>query len=169
MKNINMEKYIISWGLPECLESNKSNIIFKFDDDGLNNTDRNGFYCKDGDVRFCLYDENKDKVLFSMDFFRSNRETPGKVTPRIGLVLLHVHMDSLRKKGIASYYFNKLREYAIKEHAKCIYVTANSEEKSFKKDNNKNALIQKELEDFYLKRDTPEMPVKLNAFHSQNA
>ncbi|QNK47569.1 GNAT family N-acetyltransferase [Brevibacterium sp. PAMC23299] len=38
-----------------------------------------------------------------------------KEAPYIRLELLYVHKDSLRKKGIATYYINKLVQYAKEE------------------------------------------------------
>ncbi|WP_431030355.1 hypothetical protein [Lysinibacillus sp. LZ02] len=159
-----MEDLIISWGLPEYLESKKSSIIFKFDDDGLTDTSEKGYHCKDGSVKFCLYDEELGKVLFSMEFFRSGFGIK-RLSPEskfgVTLQLLFVHDESLRKKGIASYYFNGLREYAIREKEKCIRVNANANAKNFRKNSKQNALSQKDLEKFYKDRSTPVMPVEL--------
>ncbi|WP_158268295.1 hypothetical protein [Paenisporosarcina sp. OV554] len=79
----------------------------------------------------------------------------------IKLELLYVHDDSDRKKGLASYYFCKLREYAIQVGAKQIRVKAIADDKKFKKGSKFNALNQKELENFYIKKDTPEMVIKI--------
>lgn len=96
-----------------------------------------------------------------MDFFKSKSSLSKKPAPRIELELLYVHDESLRKKGLASYYFDKLREFAISQNLKCIFVRVNANAKNFKKDSKHNALDQKELEFFYEKRNTVEMPVIL--------
>ncbi|MEO4054698.1 hypothetical protein [Solibacillus sp. CAU 1738] len=70
VKNKAMENQIISWGLPKYLKSNKSKIIFKFDDEGLTDTSEKGYKCEGEDVKFCLYDQGSGKVLFSMHFFK---------------------------------------------------------------------------------------------------
>lgn len=163
-KNKAMENLIISWGLPDCLKVNEAKIIFKFDDAGLTDTNEKGYHCKEGDVKFCLYDDELGKVLFSMEFFKTSTEILGLLRDsggRVTLYLLYVHDESLRKKGISSYYFNRLRDYAIREKVECIRVKANANDKYFKKDIKRKALNQEDLEKFYLKRSTPEVTVKL--------
>ena len=164
VKDQAMEKQVSSWGIPECLESNKRDILFKFDDEGLTDIMEKGYHCEGQSVKFCLYDVELRKVLFSMDFFKSSpkiqhlsRESKFGVT----LELLYVHEESLRKRGIASYYFDRLREYAIHEKVECIRIRADANAKNFRKDSKRNALYQKELETFYKNRSTPEMPVEL--------
>lgn len=112
-----MRKLIIDWGLPESIKENEDNVVFKFDDNGLINTQEQGYHYQNGGVKFCLYDKRNRKALFSMDFHKSN-STVANLKKRgvgINLELLYVHDESLRKKGISSYYIEKLINYAIHE------------------------------------------------------
>lgn len=156
-----MENLITGWGLPGCLERNKEHIIFKFDDESLMGTGEKGYHCKVRNVKFCLYNVSSQMVIFSMDFFISNFPLSGKPSPRIELELIHVHDAFSRGKGVASYYFDRIREYALEEKAKCIYVRPDANAKNFKNDSKLNALSQSDLELFYKRRSTPEMPVFL--------
>jgi hypothetical protein len=158
-----MRQLILDWGLPGCLKENGENIIFKFDDDGLVNTKERGYHCKDGDVKFCLFIKQTGNVLFSMDFHKNDRRVSilRNRTVGINLELLYVHDDSLRNKGISSYYIEKLKDYTIGQELQCIYVRANENAENFKDDSKKNSLSQKDLEDFYQKRGTKEMPISL--------
>ena len=149
-----MANYVKSWGLPECLAGIKEDIIFKFDDNNLCDTNKQGYRCEKNNVKFCLYNTKLKKVLFSMDFQRINRCAFKDPIPRVQLHLIYTHIDAFRRKGIASYYISKLIEYAICQNAKCISLTANADV-----DNNYNALEQNELELFYEKRSTDDMPI----------
>lgn len=158
-----MRKLITDWGLPECIKENEDNVVFKFDDNGLLNTQEKGYHCRYGDVKFCLYDKRNGKALFTMDFHKSNPTiaTLRKRGVGINLELLYVHDESLRKKGISSYYIGKLIKYAIDEKVECIYVRPNANALNFQHDNKENSLSQRELEEFYKKRSTKEMPIEL--------
>ncbi|NHM31278.1 hypothetical protein [Neobacillus terrae] len=159
-----MRKLIKAWGLPECIKESEGNVVFKFDDNGLVNTQEKGYHCRNGDVKFCIYDIRGGKALFSMDFHKSN-PTIANLRKRgvgINLELLYVHDTSLRKKGISSFYLEKLINYAIQEKVEYIYVRPNANAINFLKDSKKNSLSQRELEEFYNKRSTKEMPIELN-------
>ncbi|KON88917.1 hypothetical protein AF332_20385 [Sporosarcina globispora] len=162
--NKTMENMIINWGLPDCIKENEDYIVFKFDDKGLLNTKERGYHCEDGNVKFCLYYKRNEKVLFSMDFYKRNQrimEELKRDKKEINLELLYVHDESLRKIGIASYYIEKLKYYAIQEGIEQIYVRANANAINFKQDNKKNSLSQSELEKFYKNRRSSEMPIVL--------
>lgn len=158
-KDKGMRQLILDWGLPECLKEDGENIVFKFDDAGLLNTRERGYHCKDGDVKFCLFNKQTGKVLFSIDFHKNNPIVSKLKNQAIGinLELLIVHDDSLRNKGISSYYIEKLKDYAIEQKLQCIYVRANANAENFKDDSKKNSLSQTELEEFYKRRGTKEM------------
>jgi len=162
-KNEIMKKLIINWDLPQGINENKETVIFKFDDNGLVDTNERGYHCENGDVKFCLYDKRNGKVLFSMDFYKSNPKIANLSGHKVGikLELLNVHVESFRKKGIASYYLEKLKDYAIRERVDCINVMANANAENFKHDSKKNSLLQTELKEFYKKRSTQEMPIVL--------
>ena len=152
-----MEALIRGWGLPEVLKKQEGNIDFKFNDYGIVNEYEKGYRCKDGSVKFRLYDKRNGKTLFSMEFYK---RIP-LFGESINLMLLYVHDEKLRGKGISSYYFDRLIEYANRERVERIDVKANADDSYFKDDSKVNVLDQKELEAFYLRRDTEEMPVKL--------
>ncbi|MCV2515330.1 GNAT family N-acetyltransferase [Bacillus subtilis] len=163
-KNEIMRETIINWGLPDAL-CEKYNVDFKFDDEVFDNDKtkgERGYYCKDGEVKFCLYDNELKQVLFSMEFFKRGSKVSELTNKKVIILeLLYVHEEELRKKGIASYYLDKLIDYAISENMDYIQITANANAKNFKNDRKKNALNQKELEEFYKKRSTSKMPIKL--------
>ncbi|MCY7782377.1 MULTISPECIES: hypothetical protein [Bacillus] len=161
-RNEIMRETIINWGLPDAL-SEKYNVDFKFDDEVFNNDNtkgERGYHCEDGDVKFCLFDKDTKKILFSMHFFKVHNRLRNE--KYIKLELLYVHDEKLRNKKISTYFIDKLIEYAINdEEVESIKVLANANAKNFKKDRKKNALNQKELEEFYKKKSTLEMPIKL--------
>jgi len=154
-----MKQLILSWGMPDII--NKENIVFKFDNKELLNTGETGYHCRDGDVKFCLYDIINKSALFSMEFFISRPFEAGtyKRDYRVNLNLLYLHEDSHRKKGIASYYIERLISYAVQEKIECIVVNPNANALNFKYDIKENSLEQEELKRFYKKRSTKEMPV----------
>ncbi|MFK4389890.1 hypothetical protein ABH916_001818 [Peribacillus frigoritolerans] len=162
--NYLMRRVILDWGLPESIKENEDDVVFKFDDNGLVNTLEKGYHCRNGDVKFCLYNKINGKALFSMDFHKSN-PTIANLRKRgvgINLELLYVHDESLRKKGISNYYIEKLINYAIHEKVECIYVRPNANATNFLHDSKKNSLSQRELEEFYNKRSTKEMPIEFD-------
>lgn len=162
-KDESMKNLVLNWGIPEVLLNSENNIIFKFDNEGISNSKETYYHCKYGDVKFCLYDEVLKKVLFSMDFHKTGARLSNLLKiKRIRLELLYVHEESLRKKGIASYYIEKLIEYAINEGFEHISVTPNAMADNFIDDSKINALTQLELEKFYKKRSTPLMPIVFN-------
>jgi hypothetical protein len=157
-----MKNMIIGWGLPQCLKKIESDIDFIFDDKDNIHTYGQHYHCNNGDVKFGIYDKRNRKVLFSMDFFKSgsviSRLDPTHKTG-ITLQFLYVHDESFRKKRISSFYIERLQEYAIHEKMEGIYVRPIVQR--LKQDSKRNTLSQKELEDFYKKRSTKEMPIKL--------
>ncbi|PFR79176.1 hypothetical protein COK40_02490 [Bacillus cereus] len=165
--NIVMEKIIRKWGLPPCIKMIESDIDYKFDDKDLANTTERGYGFEGGKIKFCLYDKINRNVLFSMDFHKINprlsaiwRVNGKPMSERsIKLELLYVHDESIRQQGIASYYIEKLRNYAIQEGMECIYVRADANADNFKNDKKKDALSQEELEKFYDSKSTDEMPI----------
>lgn len=80
-------------------------------------------------------------------------------TNSIKLELLYVHDESLRRKGITGYYIDKLKRLAIDVGVECIYVVANVSVDNFSKDKKGNALSQNDLEEYYKRKSSPEMPI----------
>ena len=99
-----------------------------------------------------------------MDFYEEINERMLKLfnTKKfIKLELLNVNDYTMRKKGIASYYINKLQEYAIKRSFSYIKINPCVRAENFKGQNKEDSLSQEELEKFYLSKSTEEMPIKL--------
>lgn len=158
-----MATLIKGWGLSQQLQGYKNDIIFKFDDNNISTTTGMGYHCHKNSVKFCLYNEKIKKVLFTMDFYMKDRCAFGDPVPRINLQFIYTHLSSLRKKGIADYYIAKLREYAISQNVKCISITAVLNVVIDKCDNGLNRLKKHELERFYKKRSTADMPIIVTA------
>ncbi|MGF9988053.1 hypothetical protein ABEY04_03380 [Bacillus mycoides] len=151
-----MEAIIRSWNLPEVLKKQEDDIEFKFDDSGIVNEYEKGYRCEDGSVKFRLYDKKDKKTLFTMEFYK---RLP-LLGSAINLMLLYVHEEKLRGQGVSGYYFDRLIEYAQREGIERIDVKANADDPYFKDDSKVNALNQKKLEAFYLRRNK-KMPVNL--------
>ncbi|MFD6441875.1 hypothetical protein ACFWDG_19240 [Peribacillus sp. NPDC060186] len=84
-------------------------MILKTNDKNIPGTNEEDYHCNENSFKFCLVKE-EDQVpiepIFSMDFFKAGTamQSLRKEAPYIRLELLYVHKDSLRKKGIATYY-----------------------------------------------------------------
>ncbi|KWZ68171.1 hypothetical protein [Bacillus altitudinis] len=163
------EAIIRNWGLPEALLSHNEDIEFRFSDVGMKESISKGYHINGMSCKFCLYNVREDKPLFSMDFHekfssaeRLIKTCDAQKNRPLMLQLIHVHDGSLRKNGIATFYIEKLIEYAISIKSDHIIVNkVNADSPDFKSDR-VNALDQNKLEKFYKKFDTPEMPIKLN-------
>lgn len=159
----NMETLIRGWGLPEALKEQEGNIGFQFYGHRIVNNHEQEYFCNDGDVKFCLYNKRNNKALFSMSFYKPAAwyvGLKGTDDKPITLKLLYVIDDLLRDKKIATFYVRKLQEYAYDEGMNCIYVTPNTDVDIFK-NNMANALSQSELERYYNKLSTTEIPIRL--------
>ncbi|MCU5526270.1 hypothetical protein OCB14_19885 [Bacillus cereus] len=159
--NQEMEALIRGWGLPEALEEQEDDIEYQFNDQRIVNNHEQTYHCKDGDVKFCLYNKVNNKALFTMDFFNKRPRIMGSRENEraIKLQLLYVIDDSLRGKKVAKFYVEKLQKYAIEKEMDCIHVDPYIEVDIFK-NNMVNALSLRELEKFYDNLSTPEMPIK---------
>lgn len=160
-----MRNEIESWGIPNIAELKGKNIKFIFDSSQINKENKlfENLHCENGDVKFCLYDFTNDIEIFTMEF----NEMPQymlsltKELPNLKLELLNVIDSSLRRKGIASYYIEKLKEYAIKHNYSYIRVTPSPDADIFKAQSKNNSLNLKELINFYESKSTSEMPIKV--------
>ncbi|MFR8870770.1 hypothetical protein [Paraclostridium sordellii] len=164
----NMKKIIIEWGKPDILELENRNIEFVFDSKVIPNVDEyyKDLKCKHNDVKFCLYDFDNEKIIFSMDFFEPRKtilNLRGEKS-HIRLELLNVNEYKFRNKGMASYYLRKLQEYAIQTKVSFIKVKPCANDKIFKNESEENSLNQEELKNFYNRKSTKEMPIKLIEF-----
>lgn len=164
-----MEKTIRDWGLPktEYMIQNQESIEFIFDENGPEKTkgQEAKYHCRDGDVKFYLYDKLNKKTLFSMDFHPMNSFVADSLLKKekvIKLELLYVHEDFLRKQGISTYYIKRLKKYASDKGVECIYVTPYADLEKFQNGIRTNALNQPELEGFYKRLSTDEMPIVIS-------
>ena len=148
-----MKNEIKKWGLPPILEQRKVDFMFEPNKllDKINNTKKDciekyyrGLHSKDGSVKFYLYDFESNEIVFTMDFFRSHKFSKEKY---IKLQVLYVNAIELRKKGIATYYLKKLRDYATEKGIHKIKIYVNRDDELF--ENKENALSKEELIRFY--------------------
>lgn len=161
--NMNMYNSITNWGIPNIPELQNRKIEFIFDSSKIPNI--NSYYqnleCTDNSAKFCLYDYDNKEILFSMDFFIPPSSlfliTNKKIF--VKLELLNVNDYKLRKKGIASYYLTKLKEYCITRNISRIEVTPFPNAKIFKNQNKENALSLDELKQFYIKHSTSKVKI----------
>lgn len=161
--NKNMETLIRGWGLPDVLKKQEGDIVYQFNGQRIVNEHEQRYFVDDRGVKFCLYNKINDKPLFSMDFYKMSslmmklRRTNEK---SITLQLLYVIDDSLRNKGIATFYVRKLQEYARDGGMDYINVAPYTDVDIFK-NNMAKALSRSELITFYKSLSTPEMPIKI--------
>lgn len=157
---------IRKWGVPEQLKGRNIDFIFNVDDikDEINSFKSNhskeyykDLHCRNGSVKFCLYDYDLNEIVFTMDFIEISLLVREKY---IKLQVLYVNDSNLRNKGIATYYLKKLQEYAIKEKCSCIKVHPDPDDELFV--NKKNALSKQELINFYERMSNEQMHIELS-------
>lgn len=158
-----MINLIRGWGIPAPLQEKNVNFVFSPDEilDTINNLKNqhaknyyNDLHCRDGSVKFCLYDFDSRKILFTMDFFKNSNELLNN--EYIKLQILYVNDHELRNKGIAKYYIKKLQKYAIQDGVSCIKLHPNPNDKLF--NNKENSLSEKELINFYKRISNGQVP-----------
>ncbi|MEB9439096.1 hypothetical protein P4I98_12635 [Bacillus cereus] len=154
MKKINNEIEVLvrGWGLPKALKEQEDDIEYQFDDYGLVNAKKKS-PCKDGEARFYLYEKRNGKTLVSMEFWEISLEGGiGALFKEKSMRLNFLYVDaSFRRKEIATYYIERLRDYAISEDIECIYVIADPDAKEFDGLSKKKSLPLKKLKEFYKK------------------
>ncbi|MGG3131329.1 GNAT family N-acetyltransferase [Bacillus pumilus] len=162
-----LEEIIRNWGLPKALLRDDEDIEFRFSDEGIKNNTETNYRIDGGTCKFCLYDVKKERPLFSMEFYQISDKLAGlraadkPIKKPLVLEFLYVHDDSLRKKGIATFFMKKIIQYAKSIKVDYLKVMPNANAKNFKKDKKTNALSQEELKRFYTKFSTHEMPIEL--------
>lgn len=148
------ENIIINrFGIPEIEGIEKEYLTLKTNDKKIPGTDEEDFLCEEGSYKFCLVKEKNElpiEPIFIMDFFKSNDLLNllrnSQEEPAINLELLWVK-DTLRKKKIATYYIQKLVQYAKEEGFTQINIRPNPHASNFK--NDKKALNEEQLISFY--------------------
>ncbi len=160
-----MQRIILEWGIPNIVELEGRNIEFIFDSSKIPNIGEyyQNLKCEYNNVKFCLYDFDNEKIIFSMDFFELSKifSILRGYKPHIRLELLNVNDHKLRNKGIASYYLKKLQDYAIENNMTYIKAKPCANDDTFSNESEENSLNQDELVNFYRRKSTKEMPIKL--------
>lgn len=155
-----MKEIIEMWAKPTILQKDSIKFVFNANEIITNiNSLKNDYYgdlhCRDGSVKFCLYDFESDKILFTMNFWEFSKFTKEKY---IKLDRIYVNYFKLRNKGIATYYMKKLVEYATERNIPCIKIFVDPNDKLFI--DKRNALSKEELKRFYNSMSTNEVKIK---------
>ncbi|MCP1494577.1 GNAT superfamily N-acetyltransferase [Peribacillus frigoritolerans] len=164
------EKVIINrFGIPKIEGIQREDLILKTNDKNIPGTYEEDYYCNENSFKFCLVkevDQAPIEPIFSMDFFKAGTamQSLRKEAPYIRLELLYVHKDSLRKKGIATYYMNKLVQYAKEEGFTQIKIHPNPNADNFKKDKKENTLNKEQLISFYQRFGDKEIKIVIESF-----
>ncbi|MCR1851088.1 hypothetical protein NSA42_17580 [Paeniclostridium sordellii] len=166
------EEIIKNWGIPESIKD--KNIEFIFDINNLNSEtikDKviEGLYCNSGGSKFCLYDIEGDKIIFTMDFFilgtdyrlYQDRE---KI---IKLECLCTNDFEARKKGISGYYLEKVIEFGISNNINKFKLIPNPDDELFENLDKRDTLSPKDLKNWYI-REFKKFGFKSNNLPSEN-
>ena len=163
--NENMKSIIEGWGIPDILELRNKNIKFIFNSNEIKSNDEiyQGLMCRATTTKFCLYDIDKDEEIFIMDFIEHGKRANklSNCEPYLTLRIINVIHPKYREKGIATYYLEKLRDYAIKENISLIEVHPNPNDNIFKGQNKENRLEIEELKKFYESKSLPNLKFKI--------
>lgn len=154
--NLVNKDIIQRWGFPRYLKD--KNIKFIFNNNDLNSDFKNNniienLTCDGLGAKFCLYDIENDKILFTMDFIISEtgRLLHYEDEKVIRLECLCVIDSEMRNKGIAKYYLEKLIEFGIYNDINKFRLLPNNDDEMFKDLNKNNALTLEQLKEFYIK------------------
>lgn len=148
-----MNNIIKQWSMPDILK--ERNIKFVFDSneiiDKVNSLESKhskkyyeDLHCREGSIKFCLYNFELNEIVFTMDFLESGNFFQSNY---IKLQILYVNNPKLRNKGIATHYLRKLRDYAVERGIPKIKIHVDTNDKLF--ENKDNALSKEELTKFY--------------------
>lgn len=163
--NEDMKTIIEGWGIPKILEFRNKNIKFIFDSNEINNKDEiyQGLLCRKNTAKFCIYDVDNDEGIFIMDFIEHGKRVNklSNSQPYLKLMILNVMNSKYRKKGIATYYLEGLRDYAIKENISVIKVHPNPSDDIFKGQNKENRLEIDKLKKFYENKSLPNLEFEI--------
>lgn len=149
------EEIIKNWGVPESIKD--KNIEFIFNNNDLNSDIKNeniiqNLFCDEIGSKFCLYDKENNKVIFTMNFFiHGTQDRIPRRELKIELDTLCVNDSEMRKKGIAKYYLEELIKFGISNKISEFQLFPNPNNKLFKKLERTNTLDSKDLKTFYIK------------------
>ena len=98
-----------------------------------------------------------------MDFLECGRRMLAlyDCEPYLKLMIINVINSKYRKKGIATYYLEKLRDYAIKENISVVKVHPNPNDDIFKGQNKENRLERDKLKKFYENKSLPNLKFEI--------
>lgn len=160
----NMREIIEGWGFPDIIELKNKNLKYVFDDKEVNSDKLlyKGLHCGATSSKFCVYDIDEEEVVFVMDFFICNGlGFISDFEQYIKLMIMSIIGSKYRKKGISTYYLEKLRDYAIKENIKVIKVYPNPNDKIFKGQSKLDRLEKGELKTFYINKSVPKLKFEI--------
>lgn len=151
------EDIIKNWGIPEALKD--KNIEFIFNTDDLNSDLKNNeiiqeLLCDGMGAKFCLYDKENNKIVFTMNFIIFGIDENPLFIRRekcIKLICLCVNDFEMRDKGIAKYYLEKLIEFGIFNKISEFKLCPNPDDELFDNLKKINTLKKEKLKDFYIK------------------
>ena len=150
------EEIIKNWGVPKSIKDKK--IKFRFNNENLKCDSKDkeivkNLDCYDRGSKFCLYDIENDKIILTMDFFipRSFRGTKD-TEKEIKLQCLYINDSEMRRKGIATYYLEKVIEFGISNDINKFRLSPNPEAEEFENLDKRKTLSLKDLNDFYIRK-----------------
>jgi ribosomal protein S18 acetylase RimI-like enzyme len=149
------------FGIPDIAGVDQSNLYLQTTDHpSIPGSSEKNYSCKKDNYKFCLVHKTMG-AIFTMDFYipGSRIRSLRNEDPSIKLELLYVHKDCLRNRGIASYYMEKLVEFANERRIANIRVHVNPDAKNFKEDSGINTLTRAQLESFYKKYENEALKV----------
>lgn len=112
--------------------------------------------CGKTTAKFCLYDIDDNEGIFVMDFLELS-DRVSELYNGEAYIKLMIMNSKYRKKGIATYYLEKLRDYSIKENIKVIKVYPNPNDDVFKGQSKENRLEKDKLKKFYESKSLPNL------------
>lgn len=126
MRNIILNEFGIA---PQL---NDKNIDIKFDDNEVPNSEIKNHHCRSNSVQFSLVDTDTNETIFTMDFYKPSNPRAFGTYGVYKLELIYVHSPLMRRKGVGSFYINKLKKYILKNKGTTISIKANPEMDIFK-------------------------------------
>lgn len=151
------EDIIKNWGIPQSLKN--KNIVFKFNIKDLNSNFKNdklvnGLTCDCMGSKFCLFDIDNNKIIFTMDFiiFGLVKNISWPREKEIKLSCLCLNDFEMRGKHIPTFYLEKLIEFGLSNNINTFKLFPNPDDELFDNIDKRNTLNSKELKKFYISR-----------------
>lgn len=140
-RDIEMRKIILNeFGIAPQL--NDRNIDIKFDDNEVPNSEIKNHHCRSNSVQFSLVDNDTNETIFTMGFYKPSNPRAFGTYGVYRLELIYVHSPLMRRKGIGTFYIEKLKEHMLKHGGTTISVTANPSLTIFKNDSTSSITTQ---------------------------